>query len=865
MKFGRRIKDSRYSEWADQYIDYGGLKKQIKANLPWTDTAEADFIQTLQNQLAKCETFQRSKSHELMTQIENLEAEVKQLVEKAGLADDDEEEGSDEEGGHPDHKATPGDVERNVRDRRDDDGGSDDDDDDDDASSVISVDAVEERFRELEEEVAILVADVHDLALFTKLNFTGFIKIVKKHDKLTGFSLKHMFNKQVLESHPFYRMNYDPLIVKLSKLFDLVRTRGHPIEGDASAGGNQNAFVRSTTKYWVHDENIVPLKLAIMKHLPVLVFNPDKEFLMSDSAITSIYFDNEELELYLGRLEKTEGAEAIRMRWYGDVTGTTVFVERKTHREDWTGEKSVKERFTIKEGKMNDFLSGRYTMDEEFDALVKKGKKSEKEVEGMKQLAAEIQYAIVTRKLRPVMRTFYNRTAFQLPGNASVRISLDTELTMVREDNFDGVDRTHGNWRRTDIGIDHPFKQLPAAEKELFPYGVLEVKLATKVGEEPPQWIRDLINSHLVEAVPKFSKFIHGCATLLPERVDLVPFWLPQMDQDIRKPVSAKSRVLIERPNSNAHSNASVATSALQSPAGHSASVSSQPSYHEPVSEGEDDEEYLVQAARNEEEHLRLPQDVAAQARAARDFREKKLREEAAKQAGSSRAGPSSSVAARAAAAGEDAEAGESSIQFGGNSTSNGRGKVPARAYDPSLRIDPLMSSDRFDKNVELLDAKSLQKLKDAAKVNGRKDDSDDEDEEEAEEEDENRVVYVDQFRAPPGKRIAIPVRVEPKVVFAAERTFLKWAHFAVLLSAVSIGLLNFIDPSDPVGMISAGCFTVTALLAILYCGAMYAYRIIKLRQRMAVEYHDKWGPSVLCAALVGSVLVNLVLRLREL
>lgn len=24
------------------------------------------------------------------------------------------------------------------------------------------------------------------------------------------------------------------------------------------------------------------------------------------------------------------------------------------------------------------------------------------------------------------------------------------------------------------------------------------------------------------------SKFIHGCSTLLPSRVDLVPFWLPQ-------------------------------------------------------------------------------------------------------------------------------------------------------------------------------------------------------------------------------------------------------------------------------------------------------------------------------------------------
>ena len=50
---------------------------------------------------------------------------------------------------------------------------------------------------------------------------------------------------------------------------------------------------------------------------------------------------------------------------------------------------------------MNDYLSGRYTMDDEFDAMVKKGKKTEKEVEGMKQLANEIQYSVVTRKLRP--------------------------------------------------------------------------------------------------------------------------------------------------------------------------------------------------------------------------------------------------------------------------------------------------------------------------------------------------------------------------------------------------------------------------------------------------------------------------------
>lgn len=40
-------------------------------------------------------------------------------------------------------------------------------------------------------------------------------------------------------------------------------------------------------------------------------------------------------------------------------------------------------------------------MDEEFRALVKKGKKSEQEVESMIQLAKEVQYAILTRKLKP--------------------------------------------------------------------------------------------------------------------------------------------------------------------------------------------------------------------------------------------------------------------------------------------------------------------------------------------------------------------------------------------------------------------------------------------------------------------------------
>ena len=41
---------------------------------------------------------------------------------------------------------------------------------------------VEEDFLLLEEDVSDIIADVHDLAKFTQLNYTGFQKIIKKHD-----------------------------------------------------------------------------------------------------------------------------------------------------------------------------------------------------------------------------------------------------------------------------------------------------------------------------------------------------------------------------------------------------------------------------------------------------------------------------------------------------------------------------------------------------------------------------------------------------------------------------------------------------------------------------------------------------------
>ncbi|VDC07531.1 unnamed protein product [Peniophora sp. CBMAI 1063] len=878
MKFGRKINQDLYSEWRPFYIDYTKLKHELKARTTsrnWDDQDEEDFTRLLELELDKVNDFQRSKTAELATRIRNTEKAVKRLVadEQAHLR-------------HSHSQDPSGDPEQQFVEDNHPDAGSDDEDESDDeghgalsSEDDASVDR-DEQFVVLEEEVAELVADVHDLALFSKLNFTGFMKILKKHDKKTGRKLKLTFNQRYLERRPFHKYNWDALIIKLSRSYDLVRTRGHPVAGDSSAGGSQSAFVRQTTKYWVHPDNLVQLKLAILRHLPVLVFDANKEFEEKDAAITSIYFDNEDLELYLGRLEKTEGAQAVRLRWYGDVDNRQIFVERKTHREDWTGEKSVKARFPIAEDKVNAFLRGEYDMEPEFRALVDKGKKTVQEVENMIQLANEVQYAIITKQLQPVMRTFYNRTAFQLPGDARVRISLDTELTMVREDNWDGRQRSGENWRRTDIGIDHPFVQLPPEDKELFPYGVLEVKLQTQFGQEPPRWVLDLVNSHLVEAVPKFSKFIHGCATLLPHRVDLIPFWLPQMDVDILKPDTGLMR--LDRPKHDASARSSRIGSGAHTPAsGSDAHTPDEPGYTEPLSEDEDEsEEAALLPARDQGLVARLSDTDAAEAAA---FREKML---AASSRSSSvrgtRRDKSQSQHVRLAI--PEGQVQDSDVPDAAHVNGNGNGVAHATASRPAngtlgrraLAIDPLAPASIFD---------AAFKRRLSGKPNGGSetdshehdeetrpnDDDSDADESEAVRAlegaprgDDERILVRD-WRAPAGKRIAVPIRIEPKVYFATERTFLKWLHFSIYVGTVATTLLNFVPADDTRGLVSAAFFTLAALASIAYSAGVFVYRARRIRMRAASGmYYDKWGPTVLCAILLLALVVNVVFRITE-
>ena len=111
-----------------------------------------------------------------------------------------------------------------------------------------------------------------------------------------------------------------------------------------------------------------------------------------------------------------------------------------------------------------------------------------------------------------------------------------------------------------------------------------------------------------------------------------------------------------------------------------------------------------------------------------------------------------------------------------------------------------------------------------------------------------------------PSKKIALPVRVEPKVFFANERTFLSWMNFSVILGTLSVGLLNF--SHDKVGQGSAIAFTVVAMVTMCYALYTYHWRAKEIRMRGSGGIDDRKGPTFLAIALLAAVLVNLVLRL---
>lgn len=762
MRFGKTLQKSIYQPWKDKYINYSKLKSILRDDRPddedepWTEEDENKFCDEIFNtQLENVAQFQEEKIRELRQRVDAAFDKLKDLP--------------------PIEEGKP------------------------------SSDETRNWLKDLEGELDDITNQVKELQKYSNLNYTGFLKIVKKHDRKRGDRYKIRPIMQVsLSKRPFNsEQAYSPLLNKLSLMYFAIRqqlegsTAGEILPPDPDSQPETHNGERYTAhKFWVHPDNLLEVKTYILRRLPALVYSEQSAKGLDaneDPTITSLYFDNRNFQLYNEKVDREAEAASLRLRWYGQLSSKPeIFLEQKMVHENGT---SDEHKFAIKEKYVKPFLDGEYNMEKSIQKMERQGQ-SAGDVNDFKSTADDIQGFIRANKLEPVVRANYVRTAFQKPGDDRVRIAIDTDIAFIREDTLDRSRpcRDPNEWHRTDIDnskMTYPFKNINQSEVSRFPYAVLEIKLK----EDPanarkrPTWIQDLMASHLVHPAPRFSKFVQGVASLFEDYVNRLPFWLSDLDTDIRK---------------------------------------------DPQVAFEEEEERKVQRAQNEQVVGSLLGTKLGSYKGAKSSPVAKsyLAERVAAE----------NAAASTPQSGRSGGAGQAGVSGALGSEENGRAAQQQEQEQQQQRRDYGTLSSVFP-------GFSLSKYARARRARA--------------EGIANRTLPAGVVEPTEWIKNSGPLQIEPKVWLANERTFLKWQHICILLGGLAVSLYTAAGRGTVAEFMGVGY-----ILVAVFAGC-WGYYTLHTRREMIIarsgrDFDNLWGPLVISIALMGALVANLVLAWRD-
>jgi len=208
MRFGRTLRRSIYPPWNDQYIDYDGLKKLLRVSGSddspnndeddrWTDDDETRFVDHLVNrELEKVHSFHAETFKKLEKKVEECQSKLDGIADKVKPKEDDKANGENGTAAGGQEAASGS-------------GLSDEDRD------VLG---------EVLKELGGITKETNELEKYSRINYTGFRKIVKKHDRWRGRSYPlRPFLEVQLASLPFNKENYSPLIFRVGVMYSFAR------------------------------------------------------------------------------------------------------------------------------------------------------------------------------------------------------------------------------------------------------------------------------------------------------------------------------------------------------------------------------------------------------------------------------------------------------------------------------------------------------------------------------------------------------------------------------------------------------------------------------------------------------------------
>lgn len=497
MLFGHKIEKEIYEPWKDKYMDYNYLRLLLKENVilmdSWSDKDEQTFVSALDSSLEKVYGFQAILYGELDRTLDDLQRQT--------------------ENAHKDF----------------------------DVNSFTN-------------KLDDTLSTAQELSRFQRINYTGFTKIVQAHDRIhPEFLVKPLLNVR-MRSQPFHSEDYSPFLYKSSALFQFLRDNfdvSQSLSKFSSFGEETQHQDYRSLKFWVHPEDLMEVKTAILRHIPVLVYNQENKngdrMLLDDDdeqdddnepTVNCLYFDNPNLDLYKDKLDKKPNSSSLRIKWIGQLKDKPRIVVEKKIFDPSHDDYDVGEKITLKEKYLDSLVAG--TLEKVVEKKKSKQKHSSDSLSHLSEQVSLISNFIREKHLQPTIRIAYKRTAFQIPGDDRVRIMIDSDLIFIREDAFDQRRpiRDPSLWHRTDIDSDirKPYSLLRKGEHSRFPYAVMDIRYREPLTRKGFSWVDNLIHSPLVKEIPNFSKFIHGIAALFleEEKLSTVPLWFSEMEQDIK-------------------------------------------------------------------------------------------------------------------------------------------------------------------------------------------------------------------------------------------------------------------------------------------------------------------------------------------
>lgn len=217
MRFGKTLRESIYPPWKAEYIDYSKLKALLRddegagsdtegGEFGWTEDDENRFCDEIFNvQLEKVAKFQEDRVASLRERADAIFEKLRDLTPAHGSgAGDSTTSGS-----------AAAESSKDTKDKE---------------KSEITV----QRVREIEVELDSITNELREIKRYSSLNYTGFLKIVKKHDRKRGNHYRIRPMMQVsLTRRPFNsEAGYSPLLAKLSLMYEAVHQYLNPDEAN---------------------------------------------------------------------------------------------------------------------------------------------------------------------------------------------------------------------------------------------------------------------------------------------------------------------------------------------------------------------------------------------------------------------------------------------------------------------------------------------------------------------------------------------------------------------------------------------------------------------------------------------------------